>query len=110
MPRSFARSHRYPTGHERHHHTHLDHQPSIAPPRGEAWILRGEGATAGLLDNVGADYLWARAVLLVGPTIASAGMTIQVSGSPNRRHHRSLDAMFKASRCDTALPLDRWNN
>jgi hypothetical protein len=33
---------------------------------------------AGLLDNVCADYLWARAVLLVGPTIASAGMTIQV--------------------------------
>jgi len=32
----------------------------------------------GLFDNVLSDYLWARAVLLVGPTVASAGMTIQV--------------------------------
>jgi solute carrier family 35 protein F5 len=33
---------------------------------------------AGLFDNVFSDYLWVRAVLLVGPTVASAGMAIQV--------------------------------
>mmetsp|Transcript_42545 Transcript_42545/g.70997 ORF Transcript_42545/g.70997 Transcript_42545/m.70997 type:complete len:422 (-) Transcript_42545:50-1315(-) len=32
----------------------------------------------GLFDNVFSDYLWVRAVLLVGPTVASAGMAIQV--------------------------------
>ena len=62
---------------------------------GDVWILGDGGGTAGLLDNVGADYLWARAVLLVGPTIASAGMTIQVRElSPNRaptpRHTTAL--------------------
>eukprot|EP01024_Parvocaulis_polyphysoides_P063950 TRINITY_DN7416_c0_g3_i1.p1 TRINITY_DN7416_c0_g3~~TRINITY_DN7416_c0_g3_i1.p1 ORF type:complete len:420 (+),score=27.89 TRINITY_DN7416_c0_g3_i1:40-1299(+) len=35
-------------------------------------------ATKGLLDNVLADYLWARAVLLIGPTIATVGLSIQV--------------------------------
>lgn len=31
----------------------------------------------GLLDNVLSDYLWARAVLLVGPTMATSGLSIQ---------------------------------
>ncbi|KAK9813135.1 hypothetical protein WJX72_009645 [[Myrmecia] bisecta] len=33
----------------------------------------------GLFDNVLSDYLWARAVLLVGPTIATVGLSIQCS-------------------------------
>ena len=32
----------------------------------------------GLLDNALSDYLWARAVLLVGPTAASVGLNAQV--------------------------------
>ncbi|KAL3695817.1 hypothetical protein R1sor_009893 [Riccia sorocarpa] len=32
----------------------------------------------GLLDNVLSDYLWAKAVLLTSPTVATAGLTIQV--------------------------------
>lgn len=32
----------------------------------------------GLLDNVLSDYLWAKAVLLTTPTVATAGLTIQV--------------------------------
>lgn len=32
----------------------------------------------GLLDNALSDYLWARAVLLVGPTVASVGLNAQV--------------------------------
>lgn len=31
----------------------------------------------GLLDNVLSDYLWARAVLLTSPTVATCGTTIQ---------------------------------
>jgi solute carrier family 35 protein F5 len=34
--------------------------------------------TAGLLDNVLSDYLWAKAVLLTTTTVATAGLTIQV--------------------------------
>jgi drug/metabolite transporter (DMT)-like permease len=33
---------------------------------------------AGLFDNALADYLWSRAVLLIGPTIASVGLSLQV--------------------------------
>ena len=32
----------------------------------------------GLLDNVLSDYLWARAILLIGPTLATAGLALQV--------------------------------
>ncbi len=32
----------------------------------------------GLFDNVLSDYLWARAVLLIGPTLATVGLSIQV--------------------------------
>eukprot|EP01025_Chloroclados_australasicus_P050045 TRINITY_DN5716_c0_g1_i1.p2 TRINITY_DN5716_c0_g1~~TRINITY_DN5716_c0_g1_i1.p2 ORF type:complete len:388 (+),score=33.72 TRINITY_DN5716_c0_g1_i1:23-1165(+) len=35
-------------------------------------------ALKGLFDNVLSDYLWARAVLLIGPTIATVGLSIQV--------------------------------
>ena len=34
--------------------------------------------TAGLFDNVLSDYLWARAVLLIGPTIATVGLSVQI--------------------------------
>ncbi|KAL6766447.1 hypothetical protein ACKKBG_A36035 [Auxenochlorella protothecoides x Auxenochlorella symbiontica] len=32
----------------------------------------------GLLDNVLSDYLWARAILLIGPTLATAGLSLQI--------------------------------
>jgi len=35
-------------------------------------------AAEGLLDYVLADYLWARAVMLLGPTVASLGLSIQI--------------------------------
>lgn len=35
-------------------------------------------AAAGLMDYVLADYTWARAVLLLGPTVATLGMTVQI--------------------------------
>mmetsp|Transcript_29502 Transcript_29502/g.83211 ORF Transcript_29502/g.83211 Transcript_29502/m.83211 type:complete len:376 (+) Transcript_29502:187-1314(+) len=38
----------------------------------------GWAVTKGLLDNVLTDYLWARAVVLVGPTIATLGLSVQV--------------------------------
>lgn len=34
--------------------------------------------TVGLFDNVLSDYLWARAVLLIGPTIATVGLSVQI--------------------------------
>jgi len=33
---------------------------------------------SGLLDNALSDYLWAKAILLTTPTVATAGLTIQV--------------------------------
>jgi drug/metabolite transporter (DMT)-like permease len=33
---------------------------------------------SGLFDNALADYLWSRAILLVGPTIATVGLQLQV--------------------------------
>lgn len=36
----------------------------------------------GLLDNVLSDYLWARAVLLTSPTVATCGTTIQARRRP----------------------------
>lgn len=38
----------------------------------------GEVVLKGLLDNVLSDYLWARAILLIGPTLATAGLALQV--------------------------------
>ena len=37
-------------------------------PAGVAWAC-----AKGLFDNVLSDYLWARAVLLTSPTVASVG-------------------------------------
>lgn len=45
-----------------------------APPR----RLLAIALAKGLLDNALSDYLWARAVLLVGPTVASVGLNAQV--------------------------------
>ena len=33
---------------------------------------------AGLLDYVLSDYLWARAVMLIGPTVATLGLSVQI--------------------------------
>ena len=35
-------------------------------------------SSTGLVDYVIADYLWARAVLLLGPTLATVGMSAQI--------------------------------
>ena len=40
--------------------------------------LVAAAAAKGLLDNVLSDYLWARAVLLIGPTVATVGLNVQV--------------------------------
>lgn len=40
--------------------------------------LLAAAAAKGLLDNVLSDYLWARAVLLIGPTVATVGLNVQV--------------------------------
>jgi len=37
-------------------------------------------ARSGLLDYVLSDYFWARAVLLIGPTAATLGLSVQASG------------------------------
>lgn len=42
------------------------------------WKSFGMVVLKGLLDNVLSDYLWARSILLIGPTIASAGLSLQV--------------------------------
>jgi solute carrier family 35, member F5 len=42
------------------------------------WASFGMVVAKGLLDNVLSDYLWARAILLVGPTLATAGLSMQV--------------------------------
>lgn len=42
------------------------------------WAAFGIVVLKGLLDNVLSDYLWARAILLVGPTIATSGLAMQV--------------------------------
>ncbi|KAL4458711.1 hypothetical protein ABPG75_013576 [Micractinium tetrahymenae] len=43
-----------------------------------SWRVFGLMVVKGLADNVLSDYLWARAILLVGPTIATAGLALQV--------------------------------
>ena len=42
------------------------------------WKTFGLVVLKGLFDNVLSDYLWARAILLVGPTIATSGLAMQV--------------------------------
>ncbi|KAL0027748.1 hypothetical protein WJX77_002727 [Trebouxia sp. C0004] len=42
-----------------------------------AWLLL-LAVCKGLFDNVLSDYLWARAVLLLGPTLATVGLSVQV--------------------------------
>lgn len=42
------------------------------------WHAIGLTIIKGLFDNVLSDYLWARAVLLIGPTLATVGLSIQV--------------------------------
>lgn len=41
-------------------------------------VLRWVSVRAGLMDYCVADYTWARAVLLLGPTVATLGMSVQV--------------------------------
>ena len=36
-----------------------------------------EFGTPGLFDNVLSEYLWARAVMLIGPTVATVGLSMQ---------------------------------
>lgn len=43
-----------------------------------SWRMFGLMVAKGLLDNVLSDYLWARAILLLGPTVATAGLALQV--------------------------------
>ncbi|GMH34492.1 hypothetical protein BSKO_02326 [Bryopsis sp. KO-2023] len=38
----------------------------------------GKTIVKGLFDNVLSDYLWARAILLIGPTIATVALSLQV--------------------------------
>ncbi|GAB4821963.1 hypothetical protein N2152v2_009009 [Parachlorella kessleri] len=42
------------------------------------WKTFGLVVAKGLLDNVLSDYLWARAILLIGPTVATAGLSMQI--------------------------------
>jgi solute carrier family 35, member F5 len=43
-----------------------------------SWKIFGAMVVKGLLDNVLSDYLWARSILLVGPTVATSGLSMQV--------------------------------
>ena len=56
------------------------------------WTSFGLVIAKGLLDNVLSDYLWARAILLVGPTLATAGLSMQVPIAI------TLDAIFRHPR------------
>lgn len=49
----------------------------VGPPRATARGLE-LAAVKGLLDNVLSDFLWARSILLIGPTLATAGLALQV--------------------------------
>ena len=46
---------------------------ALMTPRVFAWAC-----AKGLFDNVLSDYLWARAVLLTSPTVASVGLSMQI--------------------------------
>jgi solute carrier family 35 protein F5 len=56
------------------------------------WTTFGMVLAKGLFDNVLSDYLWARAILLVGPTLATAGLSLQIPIAI------SLDAIFRNPR------------
>jgi solute carrier family 35 protein F5 len=53
----------------------------------------GLAVAKGLFDNVLSDFLWARAIVLVGPTLATAGLSLQVP---------------LAAAADAALGRARW--
>eukprot|EP00210_Caulerpa_lentillifera_P000537 g519.t1 len=44
---------------------------TLSPTTGAMVVVKG------LLDNVLSDFLWAKAVLLIGPTIATVGLSLQ---------------------------------
>lgn len=50
-------------------------QMSLATVSGSTWLVI---LLEGLLDYVLSDYLWARAVIILGPTVATIGMSIQI--------------------------------
>ena len=50
-------------------------QMSISNVSRSTWVVI---LLEGLLDYVLSDYLWARAVMILGPTIATLGMSIQI--------------------------------
>lgn len=43
-----------------------------------SWSIFGILIVKGCLDNVLSDYLWARSILLIGPTLATSGLALQV--------------------------------
>ena len=43
-----------------------------------SWSIFGVLILKGCLDNVLSDYLWARSILLIGPTLATSGLALQV--------------------------------
>ena len=43
-----------------------------------SWKIFGILILKGCLDNVLSDYLWARSILLIGPTLATSGLALQV--------------------------------
>lgn len=43
-----------------------------------SWGTFGLVLAKGLMDNVFSDYLWAKAILLVGPTVSTAGLSLQI--------------------------------
>ena len=43
-----------------------------------SWSIFGLLVLKGCLDNVLSDYLWARSILLIGPTLATSGLALQV--------------------------------
>ena len=56
--------------------SHIDSSITIACIQPD--LGRESAQCAGLFDNALADYLWSRAVLLVGPTIATVGTSLQI--------------------------------
>uniref|UniRef100_A0A0D6QUB4 EamA domain-containing protein n=1 Tax=Araucaria cunninghamii TaxID=56994 RepID=A0A0D6QUB4_ARACU len=54
------------------------HFTRVEPFHGLTLMQFGLIVGKGLLDNVLSDYLWAKAVLLTTPTVATAGLSIQV--------------------------------
>ena len=56
---------------------------------------------AGLIDYVVADYCWARAVLLLGPTATSCGLALQIPAAG------LFDALLHPGGGGAALPWSR---